>query len=165
MTPHFAIERVLCALDLAEPIDGVLETATSIASRFDAQLHLLHVWNPWVPVSVDGPQPLDGYLDTTSHALAERLDAAARRARCDHARVLCSLVPGRPWEQIVSFAESTDCDLIVAGTHGRTGIARLMNGSVAERVVRESTVPILVVPITQTGTPRRPSDAPRPPSD
>jgi nucleotide-binding universal stress UspA family protein len=151
MERGFEPTRVLCAVDLAEPSAGLIDTATSLAMRFRAHLHLLHVWAPWVPA---GPEasfvPLGARIESMATELKVVLEGAVRTAQRAYADVDGSLVPGRPWEEIVSFAEINDYDLIVAGTHGRTGIARLVTGSVAERVVRESSVPVLVVPIARS---------------
>jgi nucleotide-binding universal stress UspA family protein len=59
------------------------------------------------------------------------------------------LTEGKPHEEICRFAEQRDADIIVMGTHGRTGLARLLLGSVAERVVRTSNIPVLTVPIPE----------------
>lgn len=144
----FEPRRLVTALDLGEPIDDVLETAVSIAKRYDAELHLVHVWSPWVAMGIDGAMvPASGDVDLLAKSLEEQLTRAAATARREHVdRVETALLPGTPWEQIVIYAEQHEADLIVSGTHGRTGLERLLVGSVAERVVRESTVPVLVVP-------------------
>jgi nucleotide-binding universal stress UspA family protein len=150
MDRPFEPTRVLCAVDLAEPSAGLIDTATSLAMRFRSHLHLLHVWAPWVPPGPDVSFiPLGARIESMATELKTVLEGAVRLAQRAYADVDGSLVPGRPWEEIVAFAELNDYDLIIAGTHGRTGIARLVTGSVAERVVRESSVPVLVVPITR----------------
>ena len=149
MTKSFEPRSVVCAVDLAEPFDELVATATSIAARFRAHLILLHVWSPWVPT---GPEaafvPLGEPIEVMSIDLRRLLDNAVRTARQTYEHVDGSLVPGgvQAWDQILLFADTTPCDLIIAGTHGRTGLARLMHRSVAERVVRGSNVPVLVVP-------------------
>jgi len=153
MLVPFEPQRVVTALDLGEPIDEVLDTAVCIAKRYDAELHLVHVWSPWVAVGMDAAMvPAASELEQRTRALEELLMRAAERARREHvARVEIALLPGTPWEQIVIYAEQHDADLIVSGTHGRTGLERLLVGSVAERVVRESTVPVLIVPKSVAG--------------
>lgn len=150
MTANFAPKRILCAIDLAEPVEVLIETAASLAARFDAELHIVHVWNPWVSATLDsgGTLPSDAEFEAASRALHDALDGAAALALRVHPRVVTRLVPGTPWQQLVLYADTYDCGLVLAGTHGRRGIARLVTGSVAERVVRESSVPVLVVPIS-----------------
>jgi nucleotide-binding universal stress UspA family protein len=60
-----------------------------------------------------------------------------------------AVLEGSPSREIVRYAEAQDCDLVVMGTHGRGGIDRLLLGSVAERVVRASEVPVLTVRVGQ----------------
>lgn len=148
MLVPFEPQRVVAALDLGEPIDEVLGTAVCIARRYDAELHLVHVWSPWVAVGMDAAMvPVATEMGEMTRALEEQLLRAADSARrAQVARVEIALLPGTPWEQIVIYAEQHDADLVVSGTHGRTGLERLLVGSVAERVVHESTVPVLVVP-------------------
>lgn len=138
---------VVCALDFEQPVSGLLDTATSIAQRFDATLHLVHVWLPAVALSPEGGMlPISSELDSVAASLNENLESIASSVRRSHPRVETALLSGTPWREIVTYAEMHGCDLIVAGTHGRTGIARLVEGSVAERIVRASPVPVLVVP-------------------
>jgi len=147
-TREFEPSCVVCALDFEQPVSGLLDTAISIAQRFDATLHLVHVWLPAVALTPEGGMiPATSELDAVAGTLREQLEALATSVRPRHPRVVAKLLPGTPWREIVGYAESHDCDLIVAGTHGRTGISRLMEGSVAERVVRASKIPVLIVPM------------------
>ncbi len=157
MLVHFEPRRVVTALDLGEPNDEVLETAICLVRRYDAELHLVHVWSPWVAVGIDAAMvPVATEIAEMARALEEQLARAAGRARAEQVqRIETALLPGTPWEQIVIYAEQHEADLIVSGTHGRTGLERLLVGSVAERVVRESTVPVLVVPKSAVGATRR----------
>lgn len=146
-TQNFEPGCVMCALDFEQPVSGLLDTATSIATRFDATLHLVHVWLPAVALTPEGGLvPASSELAGVAASLSENLDAIATAVRRTHPRVKTALLTGTPWREIVTYAEMHDCDLIVAGTHGRTGIAHLIEGSVAERIVRASSVPVLVVP-------------------
>jgi len=152
MTSDFEPSCVVCALDFEQPVSGLLDTAISIAQRFDATLHLVHVWIPSVALTPEGGMiPATSELDAVATSLHEQLNDVAASVRHRHPRVVTKLVSGTPWREIVTYAEMYDCDLIVAGTHGRTGIARLVEGSVAERIVRASSVPVLVVPVHHAG--------------
>jgi len=152
---------VVCALDFEQPVSGVLDTAISIAARFDATLHLVHAWLPAVALSPEGGMlPGANELDALATNLGDRLESTAAAVRLRHARVTTGLVPGTPWREIVRYAEQHDADLIIAGTHGRSGIARLLEGSVAERVVRTSSIPVLVVPIHHVDDPTRSKERP-----
>lgn len=151
-TREFEPSCVVCALDFEEPVSGLLDTAISIAQRFDATLHLVHVWMPAVALTPEGGMiPATSELDVVASTLRDQLDALATSVRPRHARIVTKLLPGTPWREIVGYAETHECDLIVAGTHGRTGLSRLVEGSVAERVVRASSIPVLIVPVRHGG--------------
>jgi nucleotide-binding universal stress UspA family protein len=86
-----------------------------------------------------------GYTGFAASALAER----AERLRAAGIACQTRLLEGGPALEIVRRAQETGADLIVVGTHGRTGIAHAVLGSVAERVVRHSTCPVLTVPFAR----------------
>ena len=151
-TKEFEPSCVVCALDFEQPVSGLLDTAISIAQRFDATLHLVHVWMPAVALTPEGGMiPGASELDVVASTLRDQLEMLARSVRPRHGRVVTKLLPGTPWREIVGYAETHACDLIVAGTHGRTGLSRLVEGSVAERVVRASNIPVLIVPMHRDG--------------
>jgi universal stress protein A len=143
----FEPRSIVCPIQLSTNDEAVIETATSIAKRFGAHLHLVHVWSPPVLVALDGaliPSARD-LVDTTED-LRVRLEEAATAARARHADVEADLLQGTVWKEIVDFADHKGCDLIVAGTHQRSGLAHFLDGSVAEHVVRGTHVPVLIVP-------------------
>lgn len=138
--------RICCAVDFAEPSRVAMEAAADIARRFEAELTLVHVTAPppsgASDVLVSSRELARMQADEEGETLARwRADAEARAGRPVRSRVLSGAAP----EQIVRHAHEQRCDLIVVGTHGRTGIPHLVLGSVAERVVRQSPCPVLVV--------------------
>jgi nucleotide-binding universal stress UspA family protein len=146
---HFAPTTVLCPVDFSDSTQRVLDVGLAMADRFCAKLHLVHVWRlPTVGV-LDGvsmmPSPGDIELLTTS--LKEELHQAAKTVARPRETVETHLVQGDAATQIVEVAAKTGCDLIVMGTHGRTGLPHLVMGSVAEHVLRRARVPVLVVPM------------------
>src|SRR5262249_21187016 len=102
---------------------------------------LAHVW--MVPtVYTEGFQwPLDGL----EQAAQEALDRELARIREKLPNTTAVLECGPPWEKVLEVAQRSDADLIVMGTHGRHGLGRLWLGSVAERVVRASHIPVLTM--------------------
>jgi nucleotide-binding universal stress UspA family protein len=135
-----AIRHILVPTDFAEPAARALELAIELASAFGAQITLLHVV-PELPFveraewdKIVGPGP------------ARELERAREASKARHAASDGVLLFGVPWEQIVSTATERGADLIVMGTHGRRGLPRAILGSVAEKVVRLSPVPVLTVP-------------------
>jgi nucleotide-binding universal stress UspA family protein len=129
--------RILVPIDFSASSGGALEYARKLAARFGASLHLLHVLeNDFLRPTVADPQAVEaGAL----RQLRELLTAE------DHQRGAVPVVlrSDAVAEEIVSYARSNGVDLIVMGTHGRNGIAHLLQGSVAERVVR--TAPCMVL--------------------
>ncbi|GAA0454981.1 universal stress protein [Halococcus dombrowskii] len=136
-------ERILVPTDGSPEVDAVLDHASGLAAAHDAELHALYVINTAGYTGLPGDTAIGG-LDAMMNEQGEAaLDRAAEHVG-DHLteRVL---LDGRPSAEIVDYADGTDCDLIVMGTHGRGGIDRLLLGSVAERVVRTSEIPVLTV--------------------
>jgi len=134
--------RILLATDLSEPALKAAEVAVAEARRRGARLHVLHVVRSRAQVAAASVE-----LD----ALAARLGAEVPAAP--------AIAVGSPAAEIVRYAEHEDMDLIVVGGHGRTGVTPALLGSVAERVARTSTRPVLVVPYDRRGAAKLPPPA------
>jgi nucleotide-binding universal stress UspA family protein len=136
-------ERILVPTDGSSEVDTVLDHAAALAAVHDAELHALYVINTAGYAGLPG----DGTVGGLSAMLREQGETALDRAEERAGEQLTErvLVEGTPSAKIVDYAEAADCDLIVMGTHGRGGIDRLLLGSVAERVVRTASVPVLTV--------------------
>jgi nucleotide-binding universal stress UspA family protein len=121
-----------------------MQEAFSLAEQCEAKVYLLHVWQ--LP-TVAYPQmliwPPGDAIEQAAVQMMKRLVESLPGAR--RARVSQHVVLGAPAREILSFASGHECDLIVMGTHGRHGPARLLLGSVAEHVVREAPCPVLTV--------------------
>jgi nucleotide-binding universal stress UspA family protein len=144
------IKKILVPFDFGEPAAHALEFAQRLAPTFGASVEALYVV-PFVP-STALPIPELGALPMASQDFDRMAaDAEARLHEAlapedTHHRYLRKTVKiGDPRAQIVAHAAADKVDLIVMGTHGRTGAARLLLGSVAERVVREATCPVLTM--------------------
>jgi nucleotide-binding universal stress UspA family protein len=141
------VRKILCPVDFSAPSQEALHYAADLAQQFGAELTLLHVYQ--VPgyafpegVVMAAPEVLADLLASIDRALAEaRTEAAGRGA----ARVATATAQGAPWTEIVRVAAEGGHDLIVLGTHGRTGIKHALLGSVAERVIRKAPCPVLTV--------------------
>lgn len=133
------------------PTDGSAETrpavehAVNLAAAHGATIHALYVLNTASYASVSVDASWEGVSDMLRDEGEEAVEAVADLARAEGVEVLTTLRTGSPSQEIVRYAESEGCDLIVMGTHGRGGIDRLLLGSVAERVVRSSSVPVMTV--------------------
>ena len=143
MTP---IQHVLVATDFGPASERALESAAEIAVQFDAKLTVLHVLEPPYPypvgVSIPLPTtPLDGFTPVR----LQELDATVASVRPQRPDAQGVLRYGSPWTEVVAAAKELGADLIVIGSHGRRGLPHWLLGSVAERVVRMASVPVLTV--------------------
>jgi nucleotide-binding universal stress UspA family protein len=141
------IKRIVVATDFSPGSDAAMAHAFALAATLGAAVDLVHVLDPALltaPAAL-GAMPLfdaQGLMDEIDEALATR----SRQAT--DAGLVCSSdsLEGFPPREIVRHAEKTGADLIVLATHGRTGLAHTIMGSVAERVVQRATCPVLVIP-------------------
>lgn len=138
-----AIRHVLCPTDFSTCAAEALEVAIAFAQKFDATLTLLHVYT--LPVSGFGGD-ITVFAEQELDVTAQRaLDRVLEQVRAVHAKSNALVRQGAPAATILDVAAERGADLIVLGTHGRRGVARVLIGSVAEKVVRSSRVPVLTV--------------------
>lgn len=139
-------ERILCPIDFSDGSQQALRVAARIASKTNAELVVAHVW--YVPAMAFAGEraftpPL---IQDLADEAQQDLDDAVLEASAPGAKpVVGKMLSGVPWAQIVSLLEKDAYDLCVIGTHGRTGLARILLGSVAEKVVRHAPCSVLAV--------------------
>jgi nucleotide-binding universal stress UspA family protein len=140
--------RIVHPTDFSRASQAAFGTAVELARANRAALTILHVITPLVPMIGEGyaaPQLYERMLaDAQGHAGRE-LQARLARARKAGVRAKGLAVEGLPHDRIVQTAKRLRADLIVIGTHGRTGLARFFLGSVASRVVATAPCPVLTV--------------------
>lgn len=138
------LERILLPTDFSECSERARSYACELAKRFTAELHLLHVAGPiMVPPGYVGPVP-DELLrpeEGARHELEKWNDPAFEEAK----GVVRTVTLGTAFVEIVRYAREHEVDLVVIGTHGRSGINHALLGSVAEKVVRKAPCPVLTV--------------------
>jgi nucleotide-binding universal stress UspA family protein len=140
------VKRILVPTDFADPSSDALGTAMAFAQISGATLDLVHVTLGSTFVL---PPPLDlATLDTTkvSEHVARELAVEEERVRAVGLACETASLVGAPDEEIVTRARETGAALIIMGTHGRSGLAHALFGSVTERVLRHTSCPLLVVP-------------------
>lgn len=139
-------KKICCAVDFNDPSRMALRHAADLARRFEAELTLVHVVAHTAPpvdaALVTSSTRADAQLKHEEETLARWRTDAEERARRP---VRSWLLTGDPAAEILRHAREARCDLVVVGTHGRTGIHRLVLGSVAERVARQSPCAVLVL--------------------
>ena len=141
-----ALKNVLVASDFSDCSDAAVRHAENVAEAFGATLHLLHVvteplhemWASYAP----GADFLNGV-----HMLEEqaRKRLEARALTLADTPAVINTVWGDPSQEIIKYAADRGIDLIVCGTHGRTGLDHVVMGSVAERLVRSAPCPVMTV--------------------
>jgi nucleotide-binding universal stress UspA family protein len=142
------IRRILHPTDFSSASRPAFERALGLARDSRAELIILHVLAPVIPVVGEGYIPPQTYeaIDTAARKSAQKkLDALVARARKAGVRARALLLEGTAHERIASAAKAQRVDLIVMGTHGRSGLARLFIGSVASRVVSAAPCPVMTV--------------------
>lgn len=142
--PEF--RRILCPVDFSECSQRAFEYALALASRLGAEVEVVHVYHLSAEAMPQGVWEIPSELraDFTAR-LQQQLDEFVKRQAVSGVKVTTSLYEGIPYVEIVRLAQEQGADLIVIGTHGRAGLARFLLGSVAERVVRTATVPVVSV--------------------
>jgi nucleotide-binding universal stress UspA family protein len=137
--------KILIPVDFSSHSRAALEQACELARNFDSELHVLHIldWPAAAAVTTEfRPQYYDEFLEHWARA-SRSLDELTTEgsSRLPAIRMVRS---GLPVQEILKYAQEAGIDLIVLGTHGRTGVPRWVMGSVAEKVVRHAPCPVLI---------------------
>ena len=141
------MSSIVCAIDFSEPSDRALSHALELGKRLGAKVIAVHAWQLPVyavpdGVAVFGPEVVAEITEGLQKQLGKTLESHRTEGVTHEGK----LVAGAPVEAVLEVAKDARAEYVVIGTHGRTGVARFVIGSVAERMVRLSTVPVVVVP-------------------
>jgi universal stress protein A len=142
--PTFKLKKILVPVDFSDCSNKALQYAIPFAKQFDAELILLHVVQPYVPVP-EMPAIDIGLLQRQIRESGEKELETLQRTVADEIPSETALRAGTPYVKIINAAKELGIDLIILATHGRTGLAHVFLGSTAERVVRHAGCPVLVV--------------------
>ncbi len=147
------MQRILVAVDFSPESEAAVRTALTFAHAFDAEITLLHVHE--LPTVMSGIVPgADTGTDTNQlrvtaqaqlDALRDRLQEQEARSSSTKLKLHTVVAGGSPPEMILQRAKLGTFDLIVMGTHGRTGLQRILVGSVAEAVIRAASCPVVTI--------------------
>ncbi len=144
-------KTILFATDFSESSDFACQYALTLATKFGARLLVVHVINE--PVDLRG-----FYVPHISFdKLEEEIEEGARKMMEKFCRIQLKdftnfetfILPGIPYDEIINKATGEDADLIIMGTHGRTGLDHVLFGSTAEKVVRKSPIPVMTIRIKE----------------
>jgi nucleotide-binding universal stress UspA family protein len=151
-----AIRRIVCATDLSPASEAAWQEAQLLAGLLKAEILLLHIV-PTLPLPTEGYLPPDLYqevIEAGHRDAREALDRMVASAGDPTLGVTLHLEQGAAAPRILAVAESEAADLIVVGTHGRTGFRRVLLGSVADHVVRAAPCPVVTARTLATGPAR-----------
>jgi len=142
-----AWRKIFCPVDFSERSRAAMDIAVELSKRFGAELTLMHVcvepeYSRSDAMTLEGPVERETVTENFERALA---DLKAQAETMGAQNVSTAVVRGTPFAEIVRFARQGDFDLIVMGTHGRTGLVHALLGSVAEKVVRKAPCAVLTV--------------------
>jgi nucleotide-binding universal stress UspA family protein len=140
-----AIRHILVPHDFGETAQHAFDFAMDLADKLGAKVTVVHAYEVPVYGFPDGvvlTAEMSGQIERAARAA---LDGVAARGRRPSVDVQVALRQGAAWSEIDAAAQQLEADLIVMGTHARRGVARALLGSVAEKVVRTSPVPVLTV--------------------
>ncbi len=148
-----ALRKILCPIDFSPGSERAMHAAVHIANQQGAELVLAHAWYV-PPIAYAGEMAFPGDVVQQMCDDARReLDVATRAAIALGARQVSSkLLSGLPWSTLVGVLEDAAFDLVVIGTHGRSGLSHILLGSVAEKLVRHA--PCSVLAVRPDGEPR-----------
>jgi len=150
-----AWKTILVPHDFSSGANHATALARDVAQSNQARMILLHVTEMPMglgPETVIVPEGGGGPIKVRDYALESaqaHLDDLADRLRKDQVEVSTRVVIGHVVDEILSAITTEQVDLVVMGTHGRTGLSKLMVGSVAEKIVRHATVPVLTVRVRE----------------
>ncbi len=138
--------KIVCPVDFSEFTDEIIEYGVSIARKFDAEIHLLHV----IP-NLNYFTPYESFLTPENLVTMER--SIEQEIERDFQKTVAKIpVPikkviktGVTFVEILDYIKAEKIDLVVMGTHGRSGFEHILLGSVAEKIIRRSPCPVLTV--------------------
>lgn len=142
----YIIKNILVATDFSDFSTAAIEYASSLALLYGARIHLVHVIEPGPIVGVHNVELNTSGLMTELEAnTQEQMRKFVYWKLKNNTNLEQVILQGEPHREIVRYAQEHEIDLIVIASHGRTGLAHILMGSVAERIVRLSPIPVLAV--------------------
>ncbi len=140
-------KTILFATDFSESSEYAFNYALSLAQKFGARLQIVHIINE--PVDLRGfyvPHiSFEKLEEEIEEGAKKMMDKFCRTHMRDYENYETSIVPGIPYDEIIKKGTEVSADLIIMGTHGRTGLDHVLFGSTAEKVVRKSPVPVMTI--------------------
>ena len=137
------IKNILVPVDFSAASSNALEIAIGMAQAFDAELTLLHAWELPVYPYMEFLLSSSELSSAIERGATQRLESTLQAVRARVPRSRSQLMMGVVWQKIIEAIDELKPDLVIMGTHGRHGVSHALLGSVAEKIVRLSPVPVL----------------------
>ena len=141
-----SLKNILFATDFSEASQAALPYAAAFARRYDSRLHIAHIMSPAayiIPSQPGDPATLDSIHEAAVADVRERMETLASHLKSVPHHTY--LREGEVWESLSDIIQTQEIDLLVVGTHGRTGVEKLLLGSKAEEILRLAPCPVLTV--------------------
>lgn len=145
---HIELKRVCVATDFSKPAQRAFQYGLVFAKQFGAELHLLHVIEdiiPTIPEPGLAMLPTQEIMNSLRQASEEGMKKVVSAQDVSGVRIVQVVREGVPFRELGDYAKKESIDLVIVGTHGRSGLSHLLLGSVAERIVRSAPCPVLTV--------------------
>ena len=138
------IKSILCPLDFSDASKNAYRYACEFAKSMGSKIYLLNVVEPR-PMAADMTLTYIPVEEDLEKAAQEDLEPLVQEAKAKGIDIVADVVIGIPADVILGQLADMDVSLLIMGSHGKTGLSRLLMGSVAEGVVRKATIPVLIV--------------------
>jgi nucleotide-binding universal stress UspA family protein len=153
-----SLKNILFATDFSEASEAALPYAAAISRRYGSQLHVAHIVTPasyLIPYAPDVPSTIETLHNATRADARQRMESLA--AQLTPAPYRTYVREGEVWEGLSEIIRTQEIDLLVVGTHGRTGVEKLVLGSKAEEILRQAPCPVLTVGSKVSGRAKLPA--------
>ncbi|MDY6954430.1 MAG: universal stress protein [Thermodesulfobacteriota bacterium] len=141
------IKKILFPYDLSESGGEIVPYLLSVAEAYNSEVYLLHVVDDlgkWGKAYIPHPS-MDAFQAEASKAAETAMDDICEKELKGYSKLERRVVSGDPIGEILKTIASEDIDLVIMGTHGRRGLEHMLMGSVAENVVKRSSVPVMTI--------------------
>jgi nucleotide-binding universal stress UspA family protein len=142
------LKRILLPTDFSKFSQSAFQYAAALAEKFGAEIYLLHVvqnLSVMIPDMITVTPAVMPSVEQLTASVRSALERLVKENQLDSTRLQLEVREGTPFYEIIQFAKEKEIDLIVMGTHGHTGLAHMLLGSVTEKVVRKAPCPVLTV--------------------
>lgn len=145
------MKTIVVAIDFSNGTELVLNSAVKMAKALGEMVHLVHVVDDTPLYTMYGMYPeeipaMNEYRELANDGAKRRLEEAKDKVSESNISVMAEILEGKPQDAIVEYVAQIEAEMIIVGTHGHSAIGSVLMGSVASGLVRQSEVPVLVVP-------------------